>query len=197
MAELGKMNGIDMLWIGLDGRSDWSEENSTMAERQWITSSGQAVTEIKWKDSLPIEDATKQCVYLDTQSGQVIIYIISQAQFLMKKSRTECSSLESQIFLILRFLSNENCDEKRYFMCMTKSLDTPHEILCPKSFIRYKTECYYHSLEKGDYNKSEVLCASKGSRIIPIKDRATYQFLRSWSIKQNFGDFYLGKCNHF
>ena len=82
-------------------------------------------------------------------------------------------------------------------MCMTKSLDTPHEILCPKSFIRYKTDCYYHSLEKGDYNKSEVLCASKGSRIIPIKDRATYQFLRSWSIKQNFGDFYLGKCNLF
>ena len=77
MAELGKMNGIDMLWIGLDGRSDWSEENSTMAERQWITSSGQAVTEIKWKDSLPIEDATKQCVYLVTESGQVIIYIIS------------------------------------------------------------------------------------------------------------------------
>ena len=82
-------------------------------------------------------------------------------------------------------------------MCMTKSLDTAHEILCPKSFIRYKTECYYHSLEKGDYNKSEVLCAEKGSRITPIKDRATYQFLRSWSIKQNFGDFYLGKCNQF
>lgn len=98
---------------------------------------------------------------------------------------------------MLRFLSNENCDEKRYFMCMTKSLDTTHEILCPKSFIRYKTECYYHSMEKGDYNKSEVLCAEKGSRIIPIKDRSTYQFLRSWSIKQNFGDFYLGKFTNF
>ena len=95
--------------------------------------------------------------------------------------------------VILRFLSNENCEEKKFFLCMTKSLETHHEVLCPKSFIRYKTECYYHSWEKGDYNKSEVLCAEKGSRIIPIKDRATYQFIRSWSIKQNHGDFYLGK----
>ena len=75
---------------------------------------------------------------------------------------------------------------------MTKSLDQPHDVLCPKSFIHYKSECYYHSMEKGDYNKSEIICAKKSSRIIPIKDRATYQFIRSWSIKQNFGDFYLG-----
>ena len=73
MAGLGKMNGINLLWIGLDGRSIWSEENSTMGERQWTSSSGQIVTEIKWKDSQPIEDATKQCAYLDIDTGQVII----------------------------------------------------------------------------------------------------------------------------
>ena len=72
MAELGKMNGINQLWLGLDGRSIWSEEESTMAERQWISSSGQSVTEIKWKDPQPIEDVSKQCAFLDTESGQVI-----------------------------------------------------------------------------------------------------------------------------
>ena len=160
MAELGKINGINHLWIGLDGRSVWSEEELTMTNRQWTSSSGQSITEIKWKDSQPIEDVSKQCAYLDTGLGKII---------------------------------NEDCEEKKYYMCMTESLDTTHDVLCPKSFIRYKTECYHHSMEKGDYNKSELLCAEKGSRIIPIKDRATYQFIRSWSIKQNFGDFYLGK----
>lgn len=160
MAEFGIINGINHLWIGLDGRSVWSEEELTMASRQWTSSSGQSMTEIKWKDSQPIEDVSKQCAYLDTNSGKI---------------------------------SNEDCEEKKHFICMTKSLDTKHEVLCPKSFIRYKTDCFYHSMEKGDYNKSELLCAEKGSRIIPIKDRATYQFIRSWSIKQNFGDFYLGK----
>ena len=75
---------------------------------------------------------------------------------------------------------------------MTKSLDQPHIPDCPKSFIKYKNECYYHSFQKGDYNKSEILCAERASRVVTIKDRATFEFIRMWSKENKFGNFYLG-----
>ena len=75
---------------------------------------------------------------------------------------------------------------------MTGSLESTHSTLIPKSFIRYKNECYYHNVTPGDYNTSELNCATKGSRIIAIKDRATYQFIRMWAAANKFGDFYLG-----
>ena len=75
---------------------------------------------------------------------------------------------------------------------MTKSLEETHPNLCPKSFIRYKNDCYYRSIVMGDYNTSELNCAAKGSRIISIKDRATYQFIRMWAAANKFGDFFLG-----
>ena len=75
---------------------------------------------------------------------------------------------------------------------MTETLEANHDKLCPPYFTSYKGECYYHSMVKGDYNKSELLCAEKASIIAPIKDRATFHFLRSWSMKESFGDFYLG-----
>ena len=68
MASLGKSNGLTELWIGLDGRSIWTEDNMTMSQRQWTSSSGQVIAEIKWKDSQPLEDPIKQCVVLDINS---------------------------------------------------------------------------------------------------------------------------------
>lgn len=87
---------------------------------------------------------------------------------------------------------NADCEEKRSFMCMSEDLKNYHKSLCPKNFIRYKNECYYHSIEKGDYNKSELLCAEKASRVVTIKDRATFQFIRSWAKGQKIKDFFLG-----
>jgi hypothetical protein len=75
---------------------------------------------------------------------------------------------------------------------MTQSVEETHINLCPKSFIRYKNDCYYHSSVVGDYNSSELNCAARGSRIIAIKDRATYQFIRMWAAQNKFGDFFLG-----
>ena len=66
MAELGKVAGLTELWVGIDGRSKWSEENSTMSNRNWISSTGTSMLEIKWNGNQPIEDKTKQCVYLNT-----------------------------------------------------------------------------------------------------------------------------------
>ena len=46
-------------------RSFWSEESVEMAQRQWMSSTGDVVTEIKWRDLQPINDTNLQCVYLD------------------------------------------------------------------------------------------------------------------------------------
>ena len=75
---------------------------------------------------------------------------------------------------------------------MAKNYMFRHDMECPKSFVRYKNDCYYHSYAKGDYNTTELLCAEKSSKVIMIKDRATYQFIRSWAIANGFHNFYLG-----
>ena len=75
---------------------------------------------------------------------------------------------------------------------MAQNYEEKQELECPKSFIKYKNDCFYHSYEKGDYNRTEFLCAEKSSKVITIKDRATYQFIRSWAIANGFYNFYLG-----
>ena len=75
---------------------------------------------------------------------------------------------------------------------MTKSLKEPHLQPCPEHFIAYKSECFFHSDSKGDYDTGEVNCAFRGSQMVAIKDRATYQFIRAWAMASKFGDFFLG-----
>ena len=59
------------MWVGLDGRSIWSEDSMTMANRQWMSSTGDVIAEIMWNDAQPIEDIAKQCVFLSTEHGYV------------------------------------------------------------------------------------------------------------------------------
>ena len=75
---------------------------------------------------------------------------------------------------------------------MADPLDEPHPQQCPDGFISYKTECYYHSKEKGDYDSAEINCALRGSRIIAIKDRATFHFIQAYASSKRMGDFFLG-----
>ena len=58
------------VWLGLDGRSVWSEESLEMDQRQWVVSDGSVATagEIKWNNSQPINDTSLQCVFLHTSS---------------------------------------------------------------------------------------------------------------------------------
>ena len=95
--------------------------------------------------------------------------------------------------LISRSFINGNCDlEKRYF-CMLPNLQTQEQKLCPEKFTAYKGSCYYHGREEpGDFDHNEHECAMLGSRLVTIKERATYQFIRAWAIRNRFGDFYLG-----
>ena len=75
---------------------------------------------------------------------------------------------------------------------MTRTLREPHIQPCPDHFIAYKSQCFYHSSSKGDYDAGELNCAVRGSRMVAIKDRGTYQFIRAWSMKNKFGDVFLG-----
>jgi len=94
--------------------------------------------------------------------------------------------------VIYRKLVNDKCDVKKAFICMTRSLETAHQQECPDGFIAYKSDCFYHSQLKADYKDGQVQCALRGSRIVAIKDRAVYDFIRAWAITNKFGDFYLG-----
>ena len=66
MSSLAQSQDLAEVWVGLDGRSVWSEDNFTMAARQWIASDGEERTDIKWKNSAPEEDTTKQCVFFNS-----------------------------------------------------------------------------------------------------------------------------------
>ena len=93
---------------------------------------------------------------------------------------------------LIRRLINDECDVKKAFVCVAESLEEPHSQQCPDGFIAYKAECYYHSKEKGDYDSAEINCALRGSRILAIKDRATYHFIQSFASSQKIGNFFLG-----
>ena len=75
---------------------------------------------------------------------------------------------------------------------MTKSLVEAHQPLCPDGFVSYKQDCFLHISELANYDKAEVNCAFHGSRIVAIKERSTYQFLRSWAMASKFGNVFLG-----
>ena len=69
VSQLGYEKDYEELWIGLDGRSRWTQPEQ-INETVWITSNGENLTEIKWNGSNPVEDLSKQCVYLDYKSGR-------------------------------------------------------------------------------------------------------------------------------
>ena len=87
---------------------------------------------------------------------------------------------------------NEDCDIEKAYVCMKPSLQTREQKLCPKNFMAYKGSCYYHGSIPGDYDHGEAECAKVGSRVVAIKERGTYQFIRAWASAYKFGDFYLG-----
>ena len=90
---------------------------------------------------------------------------------------------------ITRKLVIDQCGNKRHYICRGKYSDHPP---CPDQFISYKSECFYHSPSKEDYDAGELNCAIRGARMIAIKDRATYQFIQAWAIASKFGNFFLG-----
>ena len=67
MAALGQQQqgpGTE-LWLGLDGRSLWDEEELSMGGRSWVDSSGLIPAELDWAVDQPAEDPSLQCVHTD------------------------------------------------------------------------------------------------------------------------------------
>ena len=54
---------VDQVWVGLDDRSDFAPNP------MWTSNEGAQVTEVRWAGGAPIQDASKQCVYMDHASG--------------------------------------------------------------------------------------------------------------------------------
>ena len=93
---------------------------------------------------------------------------------------------------MIRSLSNDDCDLEKPYICMQPNLKTREQKLCPTKFVAYKGSCYYHGSKAGDYDHGEEACGKVGAKVIAIKERATYQFIRAWAALNKFGDFYLG-----
>ena len=59
---------VDQVWLGLDGRSDKAAPNPVL-NPGWTSSEGVQVTEVRWAGGAPIQDVSKQCVYMDHSSA--------------------------------------------------------------------------------------------------------------------------------
>ena len=91
-----------------------------------------------------------------------------------------------------RTITNKDCTEKLPYVCLTPSLDQQETQQCPKGFVPYKKACYARGRELTDYDGAEKNCAFNGSRVLAIRDRATYQFIRAFSVANKLLDIYLG-----
>ena len=77
---------------------------------------------------------------------------------------------------------------------MTPALDQGNQdVLCPKDFVPYKGQCYGKNVvKKVDYDGAENACAYNGSRVVMIRDRGTFHFIRAMAMGKGIGNFYLG-----
>ena len=53
-----------------------------------------------------------------------------------------------------------------------------HELTVTIHTYRYKKDCFFHGELRLDYKRGSVECAKRGARMLTIKDRATFQFIR-------------------
>ena len=65
---------------------------------------------------------------------------------------------------------------------------------CPADFRLYKDKCIYAESEnsKMNYREAQNFCAKRGSIVLPLKDGATYHFIKRWSKKNAHGNLYIG-----
>ena len=161
---LEKLEGKTLeFWYGIDGRSDQDMQSPTVSGT-WVNSAGDTVDEasISWYGGAK-----------DT----------SDPTF-------QCGSMFSNS----SDLRNTDCFQKKRYLCMTPALDQGNQdILCPTGFVPYKGECYAKNVVKGvDYDGAEEACAYNGSRVVMIRDRGTYHFIRAMAKSKGSSDFYLG-----
>ena len=150
-------------WYGLDGRSDKDLPNPTQTGF-WMSSGGDniSVADIKWAGGA-----------IDS----------SDPNFL-------CGSVVSNSTDVI----NTDCFQEHRYLCMTPALDQGYQdALCPSGYLPYKGECYGRNIVRNvDYDRAEEACAYNGSRIVMVRDRGTFHFLRAMAKGKGIGDFFLG-----
>ena len=63
---------------------------------------------------------------------------------------------------------------------------------CPAGYWVYKEKCLYVGSEMLEYKDAQEKCASYGAIIMPIQDRATYQFVQSLARLKKYQNIYIG-----
>ena len=165
MANLFENNegGTLKFWYGLDGRSDMDLPVPSN-NPTWVNSAGEVVTEstINWAGGAR-----------DTTDPNL-----------------QCASVYSNGSSI----TNIDCFQSLKYICMTPALDQGNQdVLCPKDFVPYKGQCYGKNVvKKVDYDGAENACAYNGSRVVMIRDRGTFHFIRAMAMGKGIGNFYLG-----
>ena len=72
------------------------------------------------------------------------------------------------------------------------SLDVVQLKPCPEDFITYKKQCFFKGKHTLIYDDAEEKCAYRGSQILSIKERGSFEFIRMWSKANKFGNLFLG-----
>ena len=81
---------------------------------------------------------------------------------------------------------------KRHFLCSTPRADLRIPRPCPNGYWIYKDKCLWVGSDKLEFNDAQARCASRGAIILPIKDRGTYQFVRSLAKQKRYEDMFIG-----
>lgn len=102
-------------------------------------------------------------------------------------------SFHFKTFSILRLITKDICTLKKKYICEGPLL-VNFKRVCPPEFKLYKSMCIFAAKDTDhvDYKQSQTQCAKRGSIVLPIKDRGTFEFVRRWAINDRMGDLYIG-----
>ena len=90
------------------------------------------------------------------------------------------------------FISSGDCILTKYFVCETQQLNKAPDYPCPNEYIPYKDKCLMPSAQRKTYDSPQIFCASRGGVILPIRDKATFEFIKAWSPRSVRNDVWLG-----
>jgi Lectin C-type domain len=96
------------------------------------------------------------------------------------------------LLFFFRKMINADCTEKRLFVCSTPSFDQPFVRPCPLGYFAYKNKCYYTDPQLANFKDAEEACAEHGGQLVNFYERATYQFIRAYSLYYSIPDIFLG-----
>ena len=63
---------------------------------------------------------------------------------------------------------------------------------CPEGYRVYKNICLFVTTDLLKYKDSQTACAKFGGMIMPLRDRGTYQFIRSLAKLKSYRDLFIG-----